>query len=240
MIQLIITRRCNFSCGHCMFSCGSGGANMPPEVFKKAMDYVSKTDSVNLIGGEPSLHIRFKDFLTDLVGKVSRVRVVTNGSWILQTAAAYGFLKAIVAAKSISPDVTVRISNDKWHRIFIAEEDLQKATNFMMDNGISGSSDSLDDAIIYPIGRAQDKTVHSYIAKRGWLDIPAECTKGEYNPWDNLSIDINGDVSPCCLHQAVCGNIMVDSMDTIIVRAEAFVARKKDLCAMNADCGKCG
>lgn len=60
-----ITTKCNMTCGHCGFACGAKGENMSLETFKNALKFhvEHKACSVQLGGGEPTIHPQFWQFL---------------------------------------------------------------------------------------------------------------------------------------------------------------------------------
>lgn len=236
MIQVILTRKCNFVCRHCMFYCTSRGEHMPVAVFTRAIPYAT-VSGVNILGGEPYLHPRFEQYFSSLVDSSPIVRLVTNGSWIKDRRDMASFIgtTAAIAART----VFVRISNDSWHRQFIAETDLTAAASLLREYGVECSSDRMDEAALFPLGRASQGDLRDSLKRSGVLASPAECTKGPYDPWDSMSIDVNGNVSPCCHHQAVIGNIMTDNMPTIEQRASDFIAARVSLNPTAGDCSSC-
>ena len=131
------------------------------------------------------------------------------------------------------------MSADKWHREFINKEALRAASYQLREKGIRVFE--AEDDIPYPIGRASQEFSEGYnlSAAAGMLDAPAECTKGEYAVWNNLSIDIDGSVSPCPHHQAVIGNIMKEPLKEIMEEAERFVSAIRKKNPVNKDCAHC-
>ena len=238
MIQLIITRKCNFSCGHCMYCCDASGRHMSDAVFKASLPYIAKA-GVHVMGGEPTLHPEFTTMIRAVAQHSKNTRLVTNGSAVknenLRTTS------GIYAASCLSGHgrFMVHISNDKWHRKFISKEDICKAEANLKRCGISVFADPMDNVTTYPLGRALNGSVMRYITKNSIDAQPAECTKGDYAPWDNLSIDVNGDVAPCPHHTCVVGNILRDSMQTIVQRAKKYIADVRAKAPSNRDCAGC-
>ena len=75
-----ITTRCNMSCEHCHYACGSQGQNMSAKTFKAALALAEIDGSVTIGGGEPTLHPNFWHFLMDAIVACDDVFMVTNGS----------------------------------------------------------------------------------------------------------------------------------------------------------------
>lgn len=237
MIQLITTRKCNFACHHCMFSCNTRGAHMSNHVFYKAMEYVG-ISGANFIGGEPTLHPLFRKHFSSIVSSSPMVRLVTNGSWGRDEGHVIAAIAdAVITTRSSS--VFVRISNDRWHRRFISEEDLHLAADLLSKHGVECSCESMDDSVVFPLGRASTGPVRLFLDQDSQMCSPAECVKGEYDPWDSISIDIDGSVSACSHHQAVIGNILTDSMQAIEAKAIEFIAKVSSQNPLVRDCPQC-
>lgn len=239
MIQLIVTRKCNLKCKHCMYSCDKNGGHMAGDVFSRALEYVKQARYVDVMGGEPTLHPYFIERVKTLALYVLGMRIATNGSWV-HTPESKGILKALELVNSmLSGKLLVRLSADKWHREFINKEALREASHQLREKGI-GVFEASDD-IPYPLGRASQEFSEAYnlSAAAGMLDSPAECTKGDYNIWNNLSIDINGDASPCPFHQAICGNIMRSPINEILMSAESMMKSIRRDAPRHKDCIIC-
>lgn len=238
MIQLILTQKCNFTCAHCMWSCNSKGSHMTEEVFMKSLSYVQKARAVNVVGGEPSLHPRCGNYMRMIVSVVKQMRFVTNGSLIKRS----GFITQalIISSEQLGFDnLLVRISNDVWHRKFINENTIEEAGKLLRRKKVNASWSRMDNSVVYPLGRARQNKICIDLKKNNILHAPAECTKKHYDVWDNLSIDANGDVSICPHHQAICGNVMFDTMEDVIRNAERMMKHVLSKHPTNADCSSC-
>ncbi len=77
--QLIVTRRCNLSCGYCS-EYDSFSQPVPLEDLKERIDALHRLGSVNitLLGGEPLMHPDVAE-ITRYAGRKANVSVVTNG-----------------------------------------------------------------------------------------------------------------------------------------------------------------
>jgi len=238
MIQLILTQKCNFRCAHCMWSSNSKGEHMPEEVFIKSLPYVQKAKAANVVGGEPSLHPHCRTYMRMIASVVEQMRFVTNGSWINRSSE---ITQAIISysEKLGSDNFLVRISNDAWHRQFISEDTIARAGRFLRRKGVNVVWSRMDNAVVYPLGRALHYKTYNHLRDSDILHAPAECTKRHYDVWDNLSIDINGDVSICPHHQAICGNVMFDTMEEVVRNAELMMKQVLSKHPTNADCSSC-
>lgn len=238
MIQIILTRKCNFRCAHCMWSCNSEGEHMPEEVFIKTLLYMHKAKAVNVVGGEPSLHPSCRTYMQRTASVVKQMRFVTNGSWINRP---YEITHAIITSSEMlgSDNFLVRISNDAWHRQFISEDTIERAGRLLRRSGVNVAWSRMDNAVVYPLGRALYNKTYNHLMDSDIIHTPAECTKQHYDVWDNLSIDVNGDVSICPHHQAICGNVMCDSMEGVVKNAERMMKQVLSKHPTNADCSSC-
>jgi MoaA/NifB/PqqE/SkfB family radical SAM enzyme len=238
MIQLILTRKCNFRCAHCMWSCNCKGEHMPEEVFIKALPYIHKAQAANVVGGEPCLHPSCRAYMIMIASVVKQMRFVTNGSWINRFS---DISDAIMTSseKLGSDNLLVRISNDAWHRQFMSEDSLARAGRLLRRKGVNVVWSRMDNAVVYPLGRALHNKTYIDLRNNNILHAPAECTKRHYDAWDNLSIDVNGDVSICPHHQAICGNVISDTVEEVIRNAELMMKQVLSRHPTNADCSSC-
>jgi MoaA/NifB/PqqE/SkfB family radical SAM enzyme len=238
MIQLILTQKCNFRCAQCMWSCNSKGRHMTEEVFLEALPYMQKAKAVNVVGGEPSLHPTCRTYMQMIASVVKQMRFVTNGSWINRS----GFITQtlITSSKKLGFDnLLVRISNDAWHRQFISENAIEGAGRLLRRKGVNEAWNRMDNSVVYPLGRALHNKIYIDLRDNNILHAPAECTKRHYEVWDNLSIDVNGDISICPHHQAICGNIMSHTMEDVVRNADSMMKKVLSKHPTNADCSSC-
>jgi MoaA/NifB/PqqE/SkfB family radical SAM enzyme len=238
MIQFILTRKCNFRCAHCMWSCNCKGEHMPEDVFIKALPYLHKAKAANVVGGEPGLHPSCRTYMIMIASVVKQMRFVTNGSWINRFS---NISDAIITSgeKLGSDNLLIRISNDAWHRQFISEDTLARAGKLLRRKGVNVVWNRMDNAVVYPLGRALHNKTYIHLRNDNILHAPAECTKRHYDVWDNLSIDVNGDVSICPHHQAICGNVIVNTMEEVVRNAEFMMKQVLSKHPTNADCSFC-
>jgi len=238
MIQIIFTRKCNFRCAHCMWSCNSEGEHMTEEVFIKSLPYMHKATAVNVVGGEPSLHPYCRTYMQMIASVVKQMRFVTNGSRINRSSE---ITHAIITSKEKLGfnNFLVRISNDAWHRQFIGEDTIARAGRLLKRKVVNVAWNCMDNAVVYPLGRALHNKAYKHLSHSDILHAPAECTKRHYDAWDNLSIDVNGDVSICSHHQTICGNVISDTMANVVRNAERIMKHVLSKHPTNADCCSC-
>src|SRR5256885_2206740 len=77
--QLIVTRRCNLSCGYCS-EYDNFSEPVPVEDLKRRIDSLHRLGSANitLLGGEPLMHPDIAEIVV-YAGQKSNVSLVTNG-----------------------------------------------------------------------------------------------------------------------------------------------------------------
>jgi molybdenum cofactor biosynthesis enzyme MoaA len=82
--QLIITRRCNLSCGYCS-EYDDVSPMIPLDVLKERIDALHRLKTVNiaLLGGEPLMHAQLAEIVA-YADRESQVSVTTNGFLITQ------------------------------------------------------------------------------------------------------------------------------------------------------------
>ena len=137
-ICLLLTRRCNFACDHCMYECGSNFRGyMKSPVLSLIHDQVIRLldlgihPRINLIGGEPTLNMkRFKEILDGIMGWYEvrnegvSVEMTTNGWWLhSKPKHTRDFIRAVRPHVSsdgtgIDAGFSVRVSNDSHHDSF--------------------------------------------------------------------------------------------------------------------------
>lgn len=90
MVNLLLTMRCNRNCVYCFarekiksYSSSSQANDITMEDFERVLNFFEKSgiDSLQLAGGEPTLHERFDDILTKVLDRDIRVNVLSNCLW---------------------------------------------------------------------------------------------------------------------------------------------------------------
>jgi hypothetical protein len=137
-VCLLLTRRCNFQCGHCMYECGpSFRGYMKNPILSLVQNQVIRLlrlgifPRINLIGGEPTLNMkRFGEILDRIMNWYEvnsegvSVEMTTNGWWLhshpKHTRAFIEAVRPYVNSDGMGIDAgfSVRISNDSHHDSF--------------------------------------------------------------------------------------------------------------------------
>ncbi len=90
MVNLLITMRCNRSCNYCFakeklhsYAARQAETEISLENVEKVLQFLSKTncDTIQLAGGEPTIHPRFKEIMLTLLKNNIRVNLLTNALW---------------------------------------------------------------------------------------------------------------------------------------------------------------
>lgn len=144
-INLLLTRRCNYECEHCMYSAGPKmpAAYMRDEDLYAIREFLetlgknllpSTNFSINLVGGEPTLDMdRFKAILErirdwrlpqnedeeEYSTRNLQIEMTTNGWWLEKYKDTAAFGKAVRQAL-INEEIRIRISNSIYHDRFRA------------------------------------------------------------------------------------------------------------------------
>lgn len=81
-MNLVITKKCNLSCSHCLWSCSPNHkeGHMDRLTFMNALKFM-KDDHIHLIGGEAFTHPDILDFLDEIKYACNSFSTVTNGLW---------------------------------------------------------------------------------------------------------------------------------------------------------------
>jgi MoaA/NifB/PqqE/SkfB family radical SAM enzyme len=80
LAQVVVTRRCNLSCGYCN-EYDDVSAPVPTEVLKAQIDHLASfgTLVITLTGGEPLLHPQLDDIIKHIVGHGIVCTLISNG-----------------------------------------------------------------------------------------------------------------------------------------------------------------
>jgi MoaA/NifB/PqqE/SkfB family radical SAM enzyme len=109
--QLIVTRRCNLSCGYCS-EYDDHSAEVPYDVLAARIDAIHRLRAANiaLLGGEPLLHSRIEDVVSHAATR-AQVSITTNG-FLLDRRRIEGLGDAGLANMQISIDALERDPSD--------------------------------------------------------------------------------------------------------------------------------
>jgi hypothetical protein len=136
-INMLLTKRCNFACAHCMYWAGpkQSGAYMSAQDLeditgfaRAVVDQTGCDITVNIVGGEPTLNLaeferclyHVSALLADFPSGV-QWHMTTNGWWLRSPRTFGRFFSALMAARLLG-DITVRISESPYHQPFRGRE----------------------------------------------------------------------------------------------------------------------
>ena len=80
-IRVYITEKCNADCPTCFNKDERSSASMSFEMFRQICDLFSENGigHIKIMGGEPTLHPEFKDFVAYSQTKFAHIHLFTNG-----------------------------------------------------------------------------------------------------------------------------------------------------------------
>ena len=127
-LHLLLTYKCNASCGHCFLSCSPDQkGTMSAEEAEKYIDQAAKIKYVNHLfieGGEPFL---YPDTVRAIIKKATDkgfwVGLLSNGFWAVSDEKAKEVLVPLVEVGLTNLD----ISTDAWHSEFVPLERAERA-----------------------------------------------------------------------------------------------------------------
>ena len=145
LIELLITKKCNMSCVHCMYECGPqcSADYMSNDTLEKVkrqvtfLDSVRSSSTINLIGGEPTINLNeFERIFNKVFEWNTNITISTNAWWLSSektTKRFFDIVSKIIpgTGESISKNTgrrfAVRLSNDPYHYIQREIKDLDAA-----------------------------------------------------------------------------------------------------------------
>ena len=90
MVNLLITMRCNRACSYCFakeklhsYAQSKAETEISLQNLEKVIDFLAKSncDTIQLAGGEPTIHPKFSEILLTLLNKKIKVNLLTNALW---------------------------------------------------------------------------------------------------------------------------------------------------------------
>lgn len=196
-----ITTKCNMRCAHCGYSCNKNGKHMDYYVACDAIAFSREWEdgnSIDIGGGEPTLHPRFFDILAYCVEDFESVWMATNGSRTARMRRLINILDGEdyqdeIKTRSIFPSefgLRVELSIDPYHSNidnYIEKYWKRQTEKRNPRYGIRNTSHSLINA-----GRA----------KRNQLGIREDCI------CDAIFINPDGNIKCCgCAEAPIIGDV---------------------------------
>ena len=115
-LMIEVTRRCNFSCGHCL---RGEAQNKDLDIFKFRRYLIDEDikyiNHLTITGGEPLMAVKqLKEIAAELrwgnVG-LGTVYIATNGSYFTPEA-----MEAVYEIYRLSEAMSIQVSNSQWHK----------------------------------------------------------------------------------------------------------------------------
>jgi MoaA/NifB/PqqE/SkfB family radical SAM enzyme len=118
LAQVVVTRRCNLSCGYCN-EYDDSSAPVPAEVLKARIDHLASlgTVAVTLTGGEPLLHPKLDELIAHVVSRGMVCTLISN---------AYAMTPRWIDRLNKSGLLLVQISVDNLEPNDVSEKSLSK------------------------------------------------------------------------------------------------------------------
>jgi len=213
VLALMMTAQCNFHCAHCMVDSSHDYSLISDQVLERFyhMLTIGKPDEVYLIGGEVLLHL---DKVEEVVVRVKEVCqsivVFSNGSFLLD---------ADKVNRVDALDVTIRISDDRFHRLSWTPQ-LEEA--ILSSKYMVHFMDPSEDMI--PVGRGFEE--FKYLKYNMGCSLQTGNYGEGYPNAYRYMVMLNGDVNLyCATIEAALANVFEDTDITY----ELLVEREKRL-----------
>lgn len=213
VLSLMITKQCNFHCGHCMINSSYEYSCVSEDVLGKwfKMLEIGKPDAVYIVGGEPFLHI---DLVERIVEKSKRVCdlivVFTNGTFLLNSQ---------LRKRVDDLDITVRISSDRYHRAQWSpklRQAIEKSGYLIIEKD--------DDQTMIPVGRAYEE--YKYLKKSIECSLLTGVYDDTYKDGHRYMVLMDGKVNLyCATIEAELANVFEDE----VITYDLLVKREKIL-----------
>jgi len=123
LIELLITRKCNYRCKHCMYDCSPDDSSeyMSDETLgkiKKQIDFLNKMGlptCINLIGGEPTINFsKFEHIFREVETWNTFITIGTNAWWLDKPVLVDRFFK-LISKRVQEKRIIIRLSDDDYH-----------------------------------------------------------------------------------------------------------------------------
>jgi len=198
VLALMVTKQCNFRCEHCMVDSSKEFSLISPSIVDKYYDMlkIGCPDDVFLLGGEPFLHIDTIENIIEMTKPYcERIVVFSNGTFLLDNSLTERIQKL---------GVTIRISDDKFHRKSWTpelEQLIQQSEFWIVPK------DTEEDMI--PVGRAYQEFKH--LRYNMGCSLLTGKYGDDYPNGHRYMIMLNGDVNLyCATIQGALANVFED------------------------------
>lgn len=154
-INMLLTQRCNFACGHCMYRAGPKlpARYMSEEDIADVMGFARLLQSygvnptINFVGGEPTYNLsEFARCMRQVDNLSSDIEcsyeMTTNGWWLRSLPTMMKFCRALHWT-SLDNELNIRVSNSDYHDDFRSERDQMAVDMIGNDKSAEGWMDYL-------------------------------------------------------------------------------------------------
>lgn len=126
MVNLLITMRCNRACNYCFakeklqsYAARNAVTEISLEDVEKVLRFLSKTkcDTIQLAGGEPTIHSKFTEIMLTLFKSNIRVNLLTNALWNPELNAFFDQVSPVSLGFLLNIDNPKTYSNSEQHRL---------------------------------------------------------------------------------------------------------------------------
>lgn len=123
VIELLITRKCNYRCRHCMYDCSPEDSSiyMSDEILSKVKQQVDFLNNIgiptciNIIGGEPTINFsKFEHIFKEIEKWDTFITIGTNAWWLDKPVLVDRFFN-LVSKRVQEKRIIVRLSEDDFH-----------------------------------------------------------------------------------------------------------------------------
>ena len=213
VLALMLTRQCNFQCRHCMVNSTYQDSMAEPGVIEKFIKMCQRwrPDQIYLLGGEVLLKFETVEKIVSQVRAFTKEIVVfTNGTFVLNEEK---------EKKVKALNITVRISDDRFHREFWSDKLKEKIESSQY--WVVSKSEEED---MIPVGRAYEEFKH--LKYNMGCSLLTGVYDAGYPNGHRCMIMMNGDVNLyCATIEAALANVYEDENITyeLLVKRERIL-----------------
>ena len=172
------TSKCNFTCGHCMFTCSYKGVDMSDEIVARIDDLIDGEDlfEINYFGGEPFLNIHHFDRIYRTLYRPGIHTFVSSNGTFINSKAHFNYVAGLCAEFGDSnyseERISIRISNTFHHQLQHSNRMMRKLHLFKNCMGDPEAfydwfRDDFDVEMRYPVFHSPDYEPLVFIDKQG-------------------------------------------------------------------------
>lgn len=214
VLGIMVSKQCNFHCRHCMVDSSHEYSWIEDAVLEKFFEMLEygRPDEVYILGGEPFLHI---NEIENMVARIHRycdkIVIFTNGSFLMNPR---------LSERVKALHVTIRISDDRFHREFWTEKFKEK----LISSGYWVVTKEASEDMI-PVGRAYEEFKHLKY-NMGCSLLTGRYDKEFYPNAERYMVMMDGSVNLyCATIEGALANVFEDNRityDLLVEREKIF------------------